>query len=380
MAQEHITEDGEIIVPGSMLAETSAAVEMVRAEIDSQITTARAYPRSLSRAMKTILEIVTLDEESAIECMYRLPRAGGTPIIGPSIRFAEAVKQSFGNCRAEAFVSGVNKVEGWVEATAVFLDLESNTATKVSRRRRITDKRGNIYKDDMVIVTSNAACAVAMRECILQAVPKPLWRGAFEKVNNIVRGDAKTLVERRSRAVTAFAAFGIDPEKVFTLIGVKGMEDITLDHLPELFAAYQAIKNGEETVESMFNPRRIGSNHETVADPLAVAKETVGGEQVISGDAEQPKDAQPERGKSSEDNSSKAETESKSVKQEPQIMPKEADLSPEALDVWRKKGEKRQRVGASRTLPKELQPENMKPAADAWLAGYDAPKSEAKEG
>ena len=45
MAQEQITEDGEIIVPGSMLAETSAAVEMVRAEIDSQITT-----RALIRA------------------------------------------------------------------------------------------------------------------------------------------------------------------------------------------------------------------------------------------------------------------------------------------------------------------------------------------
>ena len=330
--------------------------------------------------MKTILEIVTLDEESAIECMYRLPRAGGTPIIGPSIRFAEAVKQSFGNCRAEAFVSGVNKVEGWVEATAVFLDLESNTATKVSRRRRITDKYGKIYKDDMVIVTSNAACAVAMRECILQAVPKPLWRGAFEKVNNIVRGDAKTLVERRTRAVSAFAAFGIDPEKVFALISVKGMEDITLDHLPELFAAYQAIKNGEETVESMFNPRRIGSNHETVADPLAVAKETVGGEEITTtSHTEKPEQSEAERGKSSEENSAKADTAEKTNKAEPQIMPKEADLSPEALDVWRNKGSKRQRVGGSRTIPKELQGESMKPAADAWLDGYDTSKAADKK-
>lgn len=369
MTNEQITEDGEIIVPGSMLAETSAATEMIRAEIDSQITTARAYPRSLSRAMKMILEIVTLDEESAIECMYRLPRAG-TPIIGPSIRFAEAVKQSYGNCRAEAFVSGVNKVEGWVEATAIFLDLETNVATKVSRRRRITDKYGKIYKDDMIIVTSNAACAVAMRECILQAVPKPLWRGSFEKVNTIVRGDAKTLVERRSRAVTSFAAFGVEPEKVFALIGVKGMEDITLDHLPELFAAFQAIKNGEETVESMFNPRRVAVAHETVSNPLASASETVGGDVIVDqGASDKPQETKTE-----------SKPEPDQTKPEPAKEAKPIDISPEALETWKTKGAKRQRVGGSRSVPKELQNDAARPAASAWLEGYDTSKAEAEEG
>jgi hypothetical protein len=176
--------------------DASLAVGLSRAEIDTQIATARRYPRQISRVAQSILSLATLDEETAEESMYALPR-GGKPIQGPSIRFAEIVKTSYGNCRAAARVVHVDRVEKVVIAEGVFHDLETNTATRAEVRRRICDKYGKLYKDDMIIVTGNAACSIALRNAILGGVPKALWRKAYDAVQHTIAGDVKTLAETR---------------------------------------------------------------------------------------------------------------------------------------------------------------------------------------
>src|SRR5450631_3785003 len=74
---------------------SSLAVSLARAEVDQQITTAHAYPRSIARAVKGIMTLATLDEQTAEECVYALPR-GGKAIKGPSIRFAEIIGSQWG--------------------------------------------------------------------------------------------------------------------------------------------------------------------------------------------------------------------------------------------------------------------------------------------
>lgn len=234
-------------------ADASMAIGLTRAEIDQQIATARAYPRSLKRVQSAILSMATLDEESAEECMYALPR-GGKPIQGPSIRFAEILKQSYGNCRAAARVVNVDRKEKFIEAEGVFHDLETNTATMARVRRRISNKQGALLTDDMIIVTGNAACSIALRNAILGGVPKPLWRRAYESVQSTIAGDATTLSASRSKAIAFFANFGVKPEQIFQAIGVTGEEDITVDHVVTLRAMGATVKNGEATVEEMFNP------------------------------------------------------------------------------------------------------------------------------
>lgn len=213
--------------------------------------------------------MATLDEESAEECIYALPR-GGKPIRGPSIRFAEILKQSYGNCRAAARVVHVDKAEGYIEAEGVFHDLESNSASTARVRRRITDKTGRIFKDDMIMVTGNAACSIAMRNAILAGVPKPLWRKAYEMVQATITGDITTLSENREKAFKALAAFGVKPEQVFQSLGIEGEEDITVDHIATLRGMYSALKNGEATVEEMFfGTLKATSDHQKIADPLS---------------------------------------------------------------------------------------------------------------
>ncbi|AXH76911.1 MAG: hypothetical protein [Caudoviricetes sp.] len=270
MNQEIITQDGEIIEEGMALSSnTSMAVQLQKAEIDQLVSTARAYPRSLKRVQGNILSMATLDEESAEECIYALPR-GGKPIRGPSIRFAEILKQSYGNCRAAARVIHVDKQEGYIEAEGVFHDLESNSASTSRVRRRITDKAGRVFKDDMIIVTGNAACSIAMRNAILAGVPKPLWRKAYDMVQATITGDITTLSENREKAFKALAAFGVKPEQVFQSLGIEGEEDITVDHIATLRGMYSALKNGEATVEEMFfGTLKAVSDHQKIDDPLS---------------------------------------------------------------------------------------------------------------
>lgn len=260
---------------GTALTQSSLAVSLARAEVDQQVTTARALPRSIQRAVNSIMTLATLDEESAAECVYAVPR-GGKIMKGPSIRLAEIVATSWGNCRDAARVVHVDRFEKYVEAEAVFHDLETNRATTARVKRSIADKHGRIFKEDMIIVTGQAACSIARRNAIMSGVPKGIWRKAYEAVESVIAGDVKTLSSRRDKAMHAFASMGVTQEQIFHSLGVEGVEDIGLDHLSNLTAARSALKSGEATIEELFpKPDAKGNGGKmTMAERLgALAKD-----------------------------------------------------------------------------------------------------------
>ena len=273
--------EGEVREVALSDVDSSLAAALAGVEINQQIATARRFPRQLKVVTDRIFNLATLDADSAAENMFVLPRAG-KPIAGPSIRFAEILQQSFGNCRAAARVVLVDRIDMFVEAEGVFHDLETNSATSARVRRPIRTSKGHLFTEDMIIVTGNAACSIAKRNAILGGVPKPLWRSAYEAVQQTVRGDMKTLVERRSEAIKSFAQFGVTADQVFQALGVAGAEDVLLEHIPLLRGMYATIKNGEATVEEMFatplsrGPGQPASNT-ALSDRLKAAKEAQGG-------------------------------------------------------------------------------------------------------
>lgn len=232
------------------LSSTSMVRELTRAEIDQQIATAHQFPRSIQKSANNILSLVTINEQAAEECSYALPR-GGKPITGPSIRLAEIISSQWGNCRVGARVVHVDRVEKYVEAEGVFHDLESNTATTSRVRRRISDKYGKLFNDDMILVTGNAACSIAKRNAILGGVPKAVWNEAYNASISTVKGDIKTLAERRDLAMKHMAAFGITPEQVYEILGIGGEKDLNLDQLVLLRSMAAGLKSGETTVEEL---------------------------------------------------------------------------------------------------------------------------------
>ena len=229
----------------------SLAVHLAQVELNQAVTTAQAFPRSLQRARDNITAMVMLDDETAAECIYALPR-GGKPIRGPSVRFAEIIASQYGNCHVGSRVIEVNKFEKYVEAEGVFHDLETGMKRTARTRRRIVDRNGRLFNDDMILVTSNAACSIALREAILKGVPKALWRAAYDAADAVICGDVKTLSVRRADAIKSFATLGVTADQIYASLDVAGSDEITPDHIGTLIAMFKAIRAGEVDVEEYF--------------------------------------------------------------------------------------------------------------------------------
>jgi hypothetical protein len=248
--------------------DTTMAVAIAKAELDTRITTARAFPRSIQTVAQSIVSLATLNEKTAETMMYALPR-GNKPIVGPSIRLAEIVSQCYGNCVSESRVVAIDRVNKIITAEGLFTDLQTNSTVKASVERRISDKHGRLYSDDMIAVTGNAARAIARRNAILAGVPKVIWEQAYEAAEQCVAGDVATLSVTREKAIKAFAVYGLKPEQVFKLIDVKGEQDIGISEVISLRAMFASIKNGEATVDELLTEAARGStNFERVANPL----------------------------------------------------------------------------------------------------------------
>jgi hypothetical protein len=361
MSNELVTADGEI-VEQKPLPDVSLAIGLTRAEIDTQIATARAWPRSIKRATDDILSLATLDEETAAECMYALPR-GGKPIQGPSIRLAEIIQQSWGNCRVAARVVHVDRTEKYVEAEGIYHDLETNSATMARVRRRIVDSRGRIYSDDMIIVTGNAACSIAKRNAILGGVPKPVWRRAYEASQQVVSGTIETLTVTRDKSLKAFANFGVKPEQIFIALGVAGLEDVGLDHIPILRGMFSALKNGEATVEEMFSGKAFaaaGPTHEVVKNPLSDREP----EPKKADAPPPPAETTGEVAPPSQEHATAPEDD------EPTNDAQESAPEPSPFFIA---GQKAARAGSSRkALPTDLRAPGREADAAEWQAGFDA--------
>lgn len=222
----------------------------VRGEIDMQVATARKYPRSIQAFKEEALALATLDEETAAGCFYLLPR-GGKDIEGPSVRLAEIVANSWGHMRVEAEV--VDADDKNVTARAVAWDLQKNVAIAIKVKRRITDKHGNRYSDDMITVTGNAACSIALRNAVFKVVPNALTKAIYEQCKNVAAGDEMTLEKRRAKMLAHFKAYKITEDKILATLGVKGVDDIGIEHMKKLVGIATAIKDGDITAAEAFS-------------------------------------------------------------------------------------------------------------------------------
>lgn len=236
----------------TMAPEQSMGAMVSRAEFDMQVATAHRFPRSITNFRQEALAMVTLSEAIADECIYALPRDGKT-IEGPSARFAEVVASAWGNCRAGARV--VDDKGQFVIAQGVFHDLQRNVAITYEVQRRIVNKNGSRFSADMIGVTANAACSIALRNAVLKGVPKAFWSEMYEAARKVVMGDFKTLANKRASALEHFQRFGVKPEQVFEKFGVAGEADITLEHIVTMKGLLTALKDGDTTVEEQFAPK-----------------------------------------------------------------------------------------------------------------------------
>lgn len=230
-----------------------------RANIDIQVSTAKQYPRSISRCANNAVAIATMDKDTAQSCGYALPR-GGKPITGPSVHLAKIIAQQYGNLRAEAKVVEITDKQVVSRGTA--WDLENNYAVSFEVRRSIIGRNGNRFSDDMITVTGNAANSIAYRNAIFGIVPKSITDKAYKAAQHLITGDLsdeEKLIKRRDGAIKHFTdTYGITEEEVIKLCGKHTVNQIQADEIALLLGFAQSLKDGDTTVEELMAPFRKG--------------------------------------------------------------------------------------------------------------------------
>lgn len=231
--------------------ESGAVGAIVKSEVEAQIGAAHRYPRSVAKFLREAATLATITQEIAESCIYSLPR-GGKLIAGPSVRLAEIVASAYGNLHIGARVIEVDEKD--VTAQGVAWDLEKNLRVSLETKRRITNKHGKRYDDDMITMTGNAAASIALRNAVFRVIPRSYVNAIYEKCRQVAVGNAQTLDARRAQVLERLTKIGVPQDRVLAKLEKRGVEDIGLEDLETLIGLGTAIKNGEVRIDEVFPP------------------------------------------------------------------------------------------------------------------------------
>ena len=238
-----------------------------KANVDTQVSTAKQYPRDITRALNNSIVMATIDQQTAQTMGYALPR-GGKPITGPSVHLAKLIVSNWGNIRAEAKV--VQITDSQVVSRGTCWDLENNVATAFEVRRSIKGKNGQRFTDDMITVVGNAANAIAYRNAVFSVIPKAITDKVYQAAQHCITGDLSDdakLLQRRTQCLKFFNdEYGITEAEVVKLCGKQTVNQIRGEEMALLIGIYQSLKDGDTTVDEIMKPIRKEENKSTIAN------------------------------------------------------------------------------------------------------------------
>ena len=247
-----------------------------RASIDTQVATAKRYPRQLMNVKHNSIAIACMDKKTAESCRYSKP-VGGRPITGASVHLARIICQQYGNIRVQQRIKMIS--ETTIVAEAVAFDMETNYAVCVEARRSILDRNGIKFKEHVIETNAMAILAIAERNAILKVIPKSIVDAVYDEAFKTANGDlsdkAKFLTSR-DKAFEVFASdYGASEQEVLSCIGLKSKDAVTAEHIVDLRGYMQALKDKEMTVDELFNRSENRENKETVITQSEKPKEEI---------------------------------------------------------------------------------------------------------
>ena len=250
-----------------------------RANVDSQVATAKRYPRDIRRSIDNSVVMATMNQETAQSCSYALPR-GGRPITGPSVHLAKIIVSNWGNMRTEAKV--VQITDKQVISRGTCWDLETNVASAFEVRRSIIGKNGQRFSDDMITVTGNAANSIAYRNAVFAVIPKAITDRIYYAAQKFITGDlsdSDKLLKVRTGILNNFKNnYGITEEEVVKMCGKQTVNQIGADEISMLMGTIQALKDGDTTIDELMKP--IRESKEAINNKIAdIAAKAAGAEE-----------------------------------------------------------------------------------------------------
>ena len=243
-----------------------------KANVDVQVSTAKQFPRNVTRAIQNSIVMATIDPDTAQMMRYALTR-GGKIITGPSVHLAKLIVSNWGNIRAEAKV--VQITDSQVVSRGTCWDLENNVATAIEVRRNIKSKNGQRFSDDMITVAGNAANSIAFRNAVFSVIPKAVTDKVYKAAHECIKGDLSDeakLLQKRTNCLKFFNdEYGITEEEVIKLCGKQTVNQIKADEIALMLGIYQSLKDGDTTVEEVMEPIRKEKKKDNIAAAAAEA-------------------------------------------------------------------------------------------------------------
>jgi len=244
---------------------------MERVAIDSQIATAKRYPRSLSLFLERAQMMACIDEETAKSCFYRRPvgKEGSKTVYaeGESIRLAEIVAASYDNLAIRAMI--VEITPRYVKAVAMARDLERNYMAAAECVESTVDRNGKPYSERQRMLIAKVAQSKAYRDAIFRVVPKALCKPATIAAQEVALGKGLTLEQRRERVLQWINSLNISPERIWKALGIAGPEEMGTSEMLTLTGIRSAIKDGDTNVDEAF-PAEQGEQGKPTAGNAAV--------------------------------------------------------------------------------------------------------------
>lgn len=241
-------------------------------ELRTQVEVANAYPRNIGVAVNDLGLLVASHPDVAASMYYGLKR-GSKTITGPSIRFAEAVLYAWGNLRVYGRQVDITHSEVVCEGYA--WDIQRNAAIARQVSRRIVDRDGNRYSPDMIIVTSNAATSIGIRNATLSVVPRAIWFPVWQEAMNMALGKLplEKLVEN---AMAWWEREERTEEELLAYLGVDSVDKIDKGHLHLLRGLRTGVEEGSLVLDweiARVTSKDSGLEAEALDAALAAAAE-----------------------------------------------------------------------------------------------------------
>jgi len=227
---------------------------IARVELDTQIATAKAYPRKVEQCVAEAEAMIKLDQETAESCFYCLVRngkEGKTEIKGASIRLAEIVASAWGHLHIAART--ISNDGSFITSEGVCWDLEKNVRISQEVKRSIKTKNGQTYSQDMQGVTSAAAQSLALRNAILRVIPRALINKLYNVAVQHAIGDVKTINAKIKSIANRLEKTGIPKQRILDFYGKKSFDDFDQTHLEQMLGIGNAITEKMITIDEAFS-------------------------------------------------------------------------------------------------------------------------------
>lgn len=246
--------------------QTEQLQSMDRAEIDMQIATAKRFPRDIQQCLDNIRALSMIDEDTMESCFYHLERKDKDgqikEIEGMSVRMAEIFVSCWGNLRVATRIIGNDGRK--ITAQGICFDVQNNVAVSCETSRRITNKNGKTYSDDMQIVTGNAASAIAFRNAVFKVIPAAVTKAVTNEIRQrLLEMTSTKISQKRRNAVEWFTKRGVTESELKKYLGTDNLETISAEEIVNLRGVATAIREGSSSIDEVF---RNNSDDRTVSD------------------------------------------------------------------------------------------------------------------